>query len=176
MSNIHPIIVHFPIALIIVVFILDLMGVLSRKKSLISAANIITIFAAVGAVFAVVSGLIAEKSVWHPEQAHELLELHETIGFVVVGLTLILLIFRPAIKKKKSGSPGWVAVFLSLAAAVLVGYAGYLGGEIVYKHGTGVQQAEIATARADSLEQLLQLPDSTVISDTDNMGTPDHDH
>jgi uncharacterized membrane protein len=39
MSNFHPLIVHFPIALIIVVFILDLLGAVSRRKSLVSAAR-----------------------------------------------------------------------------------------------------------------------------------------
>ena len=157
MSNIHPLIVHFPIALIIVVFILDLLGALSRQKSLVSAANILSIFAALGAVAAVVTGLIAEESVWHTDEAHELIELHETIGFAVLGAALISLIFRPAIKKKKSkNSLLWVAVIISLAAAILVGYEGYLGGEMVYRHGAGVEKAKIEAARADSLSALLE--------------------
>ncbi|UCC79162.1 MAG: DUF2231 domain-containing protein [Candidatus Zixiibacteriota bacterium] len=157
MSNIHPLIVHFPIALIIVVFILDLLGAMSRQKSLVSAANILSIFAALGAVAAVVTGLIAEESVWRTEQAGELIELHETIGFAVLGVALVSLIFRPAIKKKKSKSSLlWVAVVISLAAAVLVGYEGYLGGEMVYLHGAGVEKARIETARADSLSALVE--------------------
>lgn len=170
MTNIHPLIVHFPIALIIVVFILDLLGAMSKRKSLVSAANILSIFAALGAVAAVITGLIAEESVWQTNEAHGLIELHETIGFAVLGAALVSLIFRPAIKKKKSkGSLLWIAVIISLAAAILVGYEGYLGGEIVYRHGAGVEKARIETARADSLEQLLQLPDSTDVSDIDNM-------
>jgi uncharacterized membrane protein len=172
MSNIHPLIVHFPIALIIVVFILDLLGALSRQKTLTSAANIVSIFAALGAVIAVISGLMAEESVWHIDEAHDLIELHESIGFAVMGLALVSLIFRPAIKKKKSKSSLlWIAVIISLAAAVLVGYEGYLGGEMVYRHGTGVEKARIETARADSLEQLLQMSDSAAVSPNENMET-----
>lgn len=156
MSNIHPLIVHFPIALIIVVFALDFLGAVGRRQSLISAANILSIFAALAAVAAVATGLIAEESVWHTEDAHELIELHETIGFAVLGAALISLIFRPAIRKKKSKSSLlWVAVLISLVAALLVGYEGYLGGEIVFRHGTGVEKARIETARADSLSILL---------------------
>jgi len=175
MPNIHPLIVHFPIALIIVIFILDFLGALVRNKSLFSAANILTIFAAAAAVVAVISGLMAEESVWHPDQAHELLELHETIGLAVLGLTLILLIFRPVVKKKKSRSLGWIAVLISLAAAILVGYEGYLGGEIVYKHGAGVRQAEIATARADSLSALLE-ENAVEKPMIDEEKQHDHDH
>jgi uncharacterized membrane protein len=144
---------------------------LSRQKSLVSAANILSIFAALGAVAAVVTGLIAEESVWHTDEVHGLIELHETIGFAVLGAALVSLIFRPAIKKKKSkNSLLWVAVIISLAAAVLVGYEGYLGGEMVYRHGAGVEKARLETARADSLEQLLlQLPDSTDVSAKDSV-------
>lgn len=180
MTNIHPLIVHFPIALIIVIFILDFLGVLFKRKSFISTANILTIFAAIGAVMAVISGLIAEESIWHPEEAHELLELHEIMGFTVLGLMLILLIFRPAVKKKLFGSLGWVAVFLSFAASVLVGYTGYLGGEMVYKYGAGVQQAEIATARADSLTlelQKIQIEDTSDLKEKSEPAEDDHsDH
>jgi len=156
MSNIHPLIVHFPIALIIVVFALDFLGAAGRRQSLISAANILSIFAALAAVAAVTTGLIAEESVWHTEDAHELIELHETIGFAVLGAALVSLIFRPAVRKKKSRSSLlWVAVIISLVAAILVGYEGYLGGEIVFRHGAGVEKARIETARADSLSALL---------------------
>ena len=183
MTNIHPLIVHFPIALIIVIFILDFLGVLFKKKSFLSTANILTIFAALGALMAVVTGMIAEESVWHPGEAHEMLELHEAIGFIILGLMLVLLIFRPAVKKKLLGKLGWVAVFLSFAASLLVGYTGYLGGEIVYKYGTGVQQAEIETARADSLaKELSKLSDEGANSDleekseSDRHDSSDHKH
>ncbi len=178
MSNIHPLIVHFPIALIIVVFILDLLGALSRQKSIVSAANILSIFAALGAVAAVVTGLIAEESVWHTDEAHELIELHETIGFTVLGAALVSLIFRPAIKKKKSkNSLLWVAVIISLAAAVLVGYEGYLGGEIVFRHGTGIKKAQIETARADSLSTLLEEYKAEKLeTEKEKLDNQDHQH
>ena len=178
MTNIHPLIVHFPIALIIVIFILDFLGVLFKRKSFLSTANILTIFAATGAVMAVISGMVAEESVWHAGEAHELLELHEIIGFIVLGLTLILLIFRPAVKKKLFGSLGWVAVLLSFVASMLVGYTGYLGGEMVYKYGAGVQQAEIATAKADSLTlELQKIKNEDVSSDSEEKPEPaENDH
>jgi uncharacterized membrane protein len=177
MSNFHPLIVHFPIALIIVVFILDLLGAVSRRKSLVSAANVLSIFAALAAVAAVVSGLIAAKSVWHTDAAHELIELHETIGFAVLGAALISLIFRPAIKKKKSkGSLLWIAVIISLAAAALVGYEGYLGGEIVYRHGAGVLKAQEETARADSLAALLAEQNEEELEAVEEESHDGHEH
>jgi uncharacterized membrane protein len=178
MSNIHPLIVHFPIALLIVVFALDFLGAISRKQTLITAANILSIFAALGAVAAVATGLIAEESVWHTDQAHELIEQHETVGFIVLGAALISLIFRPAVRKKKSKSSLlWVAVIISLAAAVLVGYEGYLGGEIVFRHGAGVEKARLETARADSLAAVIKMQKAEESAiEFEEEETEDHHH
>jgi uncharacterized membrane protein len=106
-----------------------------------------------------------------------LIELHETIGFAVLGAALISLIFRPAIKKKKSkGSLLWIAVIISLAAAALVGYEGYLGGEIVYRHGAGVLKAQEETARADSLAALLAEQNEEELEAVEEESHDGHEH
>jgi uncharacterized membrane protein len=128
-------------------------------------------------VAAVVSGLMAAESIWHTDEAHELIELHETIGFAVLGAALVSLIFRPAIKKKKSKrSFLWIAVIISLAAAALVGYEGYLGGEIVYRHGAGVLKAQEETARADSLSALLAEQNQEKSEAEEEQEDDGHDH
>ena len=155
MPNIHPIIVHFPIALIVVVAICDLIGIISGKRSFILTANIVSIFAGIGAVMAVISGLFAEKSVWHPGPAHELLETHEMFGFIFLGVIIVTVIFRLAIGDKIYDRFAWIGFVLALIASGIVGYGGYLGGEMVYTHGAGVMEAQIKTAEADSLREEL---------------------
>ncbi len=157
MPNIHPVAVHFPIALIFTVVLCDLIGILFKKRSFISAANILMIFAALGAIAAVVSGLLAEDSVWHPGPAHELLETHQTVGLVFLGIVLLLAIFRFVAGERIYGSLGWVALLAGIIGAVVVAYGANLGGEIVYTYGAGVKEAQVATARADSLQNELDL-------------------
>jgi uncharacterized membrane protein len=164
--NIHPLVIHFPIALILVMVACDLIGVLGGKKSFISAANIVSVFASLGAIVAVITGTLASDTVWHPEAAHEIMETHETVGFIVLGIIIVLTIFRLAIGKKIYGSLGWVALIVGLVGAGFVSYGGYLGGDMVFDHGAGVKQAQVETARADSLSSELRSlrgeePDST---------------
>lgn len=155
MPNLHPLVVHFPIALIIMVFVFDLISVLTKNKSILTASHILTVFAVAGAAVSVITGLIAEESIWHPQAAHELLETHETVGIIILSLASVLLIFRLALREKLLGRLGWIAVLIGLVGFGLVGYTGYLGGEIVYRYGAGVQQAESATATADSLRAVI---------------------
>lgn len=152
MPNVHPLIVHFPVALIVVIAICDLIGVALKKEKYIRAANILTVFALLGAIFAVASGLFAGQTVWHTESAHEMLETHETVGFVFTGVLVVLAVFRFAVGERLFGNAGWIAFVLSLAAAGIVAYGSYLGGEMVYRYGTGVREAQVESARADSLQ------------------------
>jgi uncharacterized membrane protein len=157
MPNIHPIIVHFPIALIVVVAIFDLIGLVLKKKRFVQTANILTVFAVLGTIMAVASGLLAAESVWHTDFGHELLETHETVGFIFTGILVVLAIFRFAVGERLFGKAGWIAFVLSMAAAAVVAYGSYLGGEMVYRYGTGVKEAQVATARADSLQFELEM-------------------
>jgi len=152
MPNLHPIIVHFPVALIIIVAVSDLIGILTGRKSFTQTATIVSVFAALGAIGAVITGLLAEDSVWHPEAAHEMLETHETVGLVFLGLVVIIAVFRLAIGNKIYDRFRWIGFVLALIACGVVAYGAYLGGEMVYTYGAGVKAAQTATANADSLK------------------------
>jgi hypothetical protein len=73
-----------------------------------------------------------------------------------LGFIIFYGAFRFVFRKKLEGQLGWLALALSLIGAAIITYGGYLGGEIVYRHGTGVIAAETQTARADSLAQALE--------------------
>lgn len=179
MPNLHPIIVHFPIALIIVAVICDLIGIISRKRSFIQTANIVSVFAAIGAVFAVVTGLLAEGSIWHPGPAHEILETHEMFGFIFLGVIIVTVIFRLAIGDKIYSRLKWIGFIMVLIASGIVGYGGYLGGEMVYTHGAGVMEAQVKTAEVDSLQNELNRlkgEEQTEEAEQAPQGHDGHDH
>lgn len=179
MPNIHPLVIHFPIALILVMVACDFIGLLAGKKSFISAANILSVFASLGAVVAVISGTLASESIWHNEAAHELMETHETIGFIVLGIIIVLTIFRLAVGKKIYGSLGWIALIIGLVGASFVTYTAFLGGEMVFDHGAGVKEAQVETARADSLSselRSLQGEEPEGIEEEEREGHEHHEH
>jgi len=61
MNNIHPLLVHFPIAFLSAFFVLDLVGTLAKKPQWRSVASWFLYFGTVAAVFTVIAGLIAAK-------------------------------------------------------------------------------------------------------------------
>lgn len=173
MPNIHPMVVHFPIALIIAAFVIDVIGLIIKSDKLIYAGTIITLGALVGAVGSVLTGLIAEDSVWHPGAAHELLETHELLGFISLGIIAAVAIVRWTLRDRLAGLVGWLIIVVTAVAVGFVAYTGYLGGEMVYTYGAGVKAAENLTAQNASLQgQLKELKDSEQIE----IAEPEHEH
>jgi uncharacterized membrane protein len=157
MPNLHPLIVHFPIALIFVIAACDFIGVVLKRKSFFEISMILSVFALLGAATAVTTGLLAEDTVWHTEAAHEILEDHETAALIFLGFMVLYTAFRLFYRKKISDGFGWLSLVLAIVGCSIVGYVGYLGGEMVFRHGTGVKQAETETIRADSLAQTMDF-------------------
>ena len=170
MSNFHPMIVHFPIALIFVAFAIDLLGKILKREKLLYAGTVVTLFAAAGALAAVISGLVAEDTGWHPASVGEMLETHELMGFITLGLVAVMTIVRLALHDKLKGTIGWLPVIIGGLAIVFVSYGGYLGGEMVYTHGAGVKASEnCAKAKIDS-EDKTKTPQQS-----DEIPTDEHD-
>lgn len=155
MPNFHPLIIHFPIALIIVILACDTIGFFFKKKSFFDVGTILSVFALAGAIAAVISGLVAEDSAWKIAQAHEALEDHETAAFIFLGFMAIYTAFRIVFRHKISEKLGWLSLLMALWGSAIVARVGYLGGEIVFHYGTAVKQAEIQTNRADSLATII---------------------
>lgn len=143
MDNIHPLLVHFPIAFLSAFFVLDLVGTLAKKPQCRNVAGWLLYLGAVTAVFTVTAGFIAAGSVAHGDDVHTIMERHEHFGVSVLSLAILLSAWR-----LKSGGViegGANSFFLILAAllCMLMLLGADLGGLMVYKYGVGVKAAQV---------------------------------
>lgn len=143
MDNIHPMLVHFPIAFLSAFFAADLAGALRKKTEWRSVAACFLYLGTVAAVFTVIAGFIAASSVEHGGNVHAIMETHEHFGIAVLALATVLSIWR-----LKSGSiiqGGANTLFLMLAAILCVAMAlgADLGGLMVYKYGVAVEAVPV---------------------------------
>lgn len=143
MDNIHPLLVHFPIAFLSAFFVLDLIGTLAKKPQCRNVAGWLLYLGTVAAVFTVTAGFIAAGSVAHGEDVHEIMERHEHFGVSVLTLASLLSIWRV-----KSGGiirGGANSFFLTLSAllCMLMLLGADLGGLMVYHYGVAVDAAKV---------------------------------
>jgi uncharacterized membrane protein len=130
--TLHLMIVHFPIALIMAGFALDLAGLLFNKiKCLSMAGFFLMILGSVAAVAAVTTGLLIN---FDPESAMNLIRVrHEKFAISTLSVVVISTLFRIWLLKAKKEVSGmkYISVGLYLVAFALVSVTGYLGGEMI---------------------------------------------
>ncbi len=134
---IHPLVVHFPIALILSALLVDTLAMVFRKPHWHQASLWNLGLGVLGAAVAVRTGEAAEETVERVKGLHQVLERHEQFGTWALWLGVVLVAWR-LLRRDRMGP--WlrgltVAVTAVLAAFVSVG--GYLGGRMVYEFGAG---------------------------------------
>jgi uncharacterized membrane protein len=141
-ENVHPLLVHFPIALLSVFFLLDLIACLAKKPQWREVASYFLYFGTVGAVFTVIAGFQAAYSVVHSGVVHHIMEQHEHFGLLVLILSVILSLWR--LKSGTAITGGANHFFLMLAGmmCVLMMLGADLGGLMVYNYGTAVRAVQ----------------------------------
>jgi uncharacterized membrane protein len=141
-ANIHPMLVHFPIAFLSVYFLLEVLGSLLGWESWRRAAAPMLYCGAAGAIVAAAAGLYAAGIVTHGQAVHDLMEWHERFGVTTASLASILAVWRYTVKSLASQMAK--ALYFSLAGLMVASMmAGAdLGGSMVYQHGVAVQSLQ----------------------------------
>jgi uncharacterized membrane protein len=144
MENIHPLLVHFPIAFLSAFFALDLVGTLAKKPHWRSVASWFLYSGTVAALFTVIAGLIAANSVPHGQNVHDIMERHEQIGISVLSLAVVLSIWRMKSGSIIRGGANNFFLILSALLCALMMLGADLGGLMVYHYGVAVKAVPVS--------------------------------
>jgi uncharacterized membrane protein len=132
--------VHFPIALLIVGFVSQLIALFFRKPFFSSAVFYLLLLGTVGTVAAFLAGNAAGEGM-EVGSLGTAMELHEQAATSALWLTVftaaVYLVFYFFKYRKTWANILGIILFAGAIAAIV--RTGYLGGQLVYKHGAGVQ-------------------------------------
>lgn len=131
----HPLVVHFPLVALLLAVLLDAVAAIRRSPAWRSAATLLWWVGLAGAAAAVGTGLLAYGRVDHSAPAHEAMILHRNLALAAVAVLLVAAFWR----WRRPLSLGAAAV--GVIGALGLGAAGYLGGDMVYRHGVGIPTA-----------------------------------
>ncbi|CAD6879666.1 hypothetical protein [Methylomonas albis] len=170
LQNIHPLLVHFPIALLTLFFTLDLIGSLANRPEWRQIAGAFLYLGTVFAGFAVAAGLVAAATVAHGGNVHEVMEHHEHLGISVLSLAAVLAAWRLLSKGHIVGPANTLYLLLAAILSGLLAFTADLGGLMVYKYGVSVQAADQinrAAAQAHEHEGVVEDNVSVIHEEVD---------
>ena len=137
LQNIHPLIVHFPIALLFVAALMYWLGFLSRREAWLWTGLWMLVLGTLGAAAAVASGLYSAPGVMlAPSVKTALLVYHKWIMLAVFILSAVLTVWAIAVRPIPTRGRGAFLVLLVLTAALIAKGADY-GGRMVYDYNAG---------------------------------------
>jgi uncharacterized membrane protein len=137
LQNIHPLVVHFPIAFLVGAALFYFLSWILRNQAFATTAFLLLILGTFAAGAAVGTGLYGEEGVMVSRSVREhLLEVHEELMLVTLGLSTLLtawaVIARPFPKKTR-----YLFLFLLLVLLGIMTVGTDYGARMVYDYNAG---------------------------------------
>jgi uncharacterized membrane protein len=136
LQEMHPALVHFPIALLPLAVGADAVGSLTHNESAMSFGRMAICIAATGAAVSAVTGLIAGEEVNVEGASQDMLMTHRNLNFIATVAAIGMALWR--LKHRK---PNRTYLAVGAAGVGVLAYTAYLGGKLVYDVGVGVEPA-----------------------------------
>src|SRR6266704_4945084 len=133
----HPMLVHFPIGLFLLSFLLDLASlVFPSVPNIVRDSFYAMLLGVITALMAAVPGFVDYTDIRRDHPAKRTATAHMTLNLIVVALYAINLAVRFSADVDLRVHP--LAFSFSLVGVAVLSISGYLGGQLVYDDGIGV--------------------------------------
>jgi len=145
LAEIHPKVVHFPIALLTTYSFLEIVGIVFKKEFISKSALLVLCLGVLAAFFAVLTGNQASTNFnFWTDESNALLGEHQTYATYLLWFSVIVCGFRifVVLKKRFFGFMKYVFILFALMIMFLVYQAGMHGGDLVKKYGIGTDVFE----------------------------------
>ena len=159
---IHPAIVHFAIAIPVVILLLEIYNLVAKRRSISLFSLFLIAIVAIAMIGAYFTGGIDGKATWDILSAEGQADLkaHKLLGIYLVYGSLALLVFKLLFMalRKTFGRILFILMLGGFIAATL--FQGKEGGELVYKHGANsevvIDMKDSATDATEEQEELTE--------------------
>ncbi len=138
----HPMLVHFPIALLFASVLFDIASAALTRDSLREAAQWLLGLGLLGGIVAAIAGGQAEEAAEKAGVAEALIETHETLAYMTLGIMTVLFLSRLLLRNRFSTKALIAYFMMATVGLIAVSATGHTGGNLVYEHGAGVHTAQ----------------------------------
>ena len=132
---IHPIIVHFVIAMTLIAVLFDIIGIFTKRSNLFEVSFLNLIVATIAIFVAIIFGQI-EAGLANPYgSSKDILNYHSTIGWSLAAILSIITGWRYVSRQNNPNNLSIGFLFVDIILAFLVCIQVYLGDQLVWIYG-----------------------------------------
>lgn len=135
LTHLHPMIVHFPIALVAIGFLAEFASLFFKKEACLPKISLyLLIIGTLAALAAVLAGVFFTVKL--SGQAGAVESTHALLAFITTGLLTITSLLRllPLLKGKETKTTKQLAFVFYLLSMLAVSATGFFGGTLVYSY------------------------------------------
>ncbi len=135
--HLHPMIIHFPIALFLMALALDILSFVTKKETFHQSALTLYVIAAL------LTPLVVRTGIWEATKiglSHPLLDEHRTFALWTMWTSLMSLPLLWLIKKEAPKYFRILFLVFLISTAILVSIGADKGGRMVYEYGVGIEE------------------------------------
>ncbi len=145
-AELHAALNDFPIVLLLVSIVFDVVGGATKRDSLKQAGFWTLVAGAAGVILALISGLRAEGSMEHGGSVHLVMERHQTLAITTTVLFVGLALWRILRHRRMTANERPVYLMIGTVGILFLVWTAHLGGTIVFRHGGGIPTAVLEGA------------------------------
>ena len=133
---VHPMLIPFPLALWVTSFVVDILFYFLRHPTLLVIAKLLIAAGCLGAIAAAIPGFIDWLAIKNGE-VKKIANWHARLNVAALVVFAISLFLRMGSYSGLVGRRLTIPFLLSLVGVILISISGWLGGELVFRHGVG---------------------------------------
>jgi uncharacterized membrane protein len=139
--RVHAALNDLPTALLLTAVLFDVLAIATKRPVFRQVSFWTLVSGAVGGAAAVISGLQAEEHIEHGEAVHRVMETHETLALITLGVFGVLALWRIFRERRMgTGEHSLVMVLSLVGLGILLATANY-GGRLVFDHAAAIPSA-----------------------------------
>jgi uncharacterized membrane protein len=180
--RLHAALNDLPTALLLTAVLFDVLALALKRPGLRQVSFWTLVAGAIGGAAAVISGLQAEDHIEHGEAVHRVMETHEKLALITLGVFGVLTLWRIVRERRMGSGERALVLLLSLGGlGVLLVTANY-GGRLVFDHAAAISSQVLQTELHERSEghhhgageeHATEMQDSAA---TPSAGTPSAGH
>jgi uncharacterized membrane protein len=188
--QLHAALNDLPTALLLTAVLFDLVALVGRRPGFRQVSFWTMVIGAIGGAAAVISGLQAEEHIAHGDAVHRVMETHEQLGLITLGVFGVLTLWRILRDKRMRTLEHSALLVLSLAGVGILFATANYGGRLIFEHAAAIPstvlQAELrerteghSHEAMEAMEAQAPEPQDSVRASpghVDPPGTPPHSH